>query len=141
MGEVSIVEPLRKEWKERRAADLEAATVVADHFGIHPLVARILTTRNCSRLDAVEAFLQADSSSLFSPFLMHDMERAAKRIRQAIESGEAIVLIGDYDVDGVCSTALMMRTLRKLGANVDFIIPNRLTDCGYWKTGSVTRLM
>ncbi|MFD1676046.1 single-stranded-DNA-specific exonuclease RecJ [Alicyclobacillus fodiniaquatilis] len=125
---VSIGEPLRK-WLPR-TADLDATETLIEQLNIHPLVARVLTTRSCSRVDTAREFLSPDRSSLYSPSLMHDLDKAVKRIRKAIDTEEKIVVIGDYDVDGVTSTTLLIRTLRSLKAQVDYIIPSRVED-GY----------
>ena len=61
---------------------------------------------------------------------MHGMEEAVERIEQALENGEKILVYGDYDADGITSTTVMMNVLLDLGADVDFVIPNRFTH-GY----------
>ncbi len=93
-------------------------------------IARILVGRNLTTFDACKSFFRPDSSHFFDPFLFKDMEKAVERISQAIRDKEKIVIYGDYDVDGVTSTAVMVRILRTLGAECDFHLPNRLTD-GY----------
>ena len=67
------------------------------------------------------------------------MDKAVDRIKEAIEKGEKIRIFGDYDADGVTSTTVMMTTLNKLGANVDFYIPNRFTE-GYGPNEMAFRL-
>ena len=67
------------------------------------------------------------------------MDKAVHRIREAIENREKILIFGDYDADGVTSTTVMMTTLNKLGANVDFYIPNRFTE-GYGPNEMAFRL-
>ena len=124
-----MIATLPRKWLGKQA-DLVAAKELAEQLDLHPLVARVLTTRNCSRVESAEAFLNADRTALLDPFLMHDMGRAVHRIRQAVQAGERIRVVGDYDVDGVTSTTLMVRTLRQLGANVDWYVPSRFTD-GY----------
>ena len=117
---------LKRKWVGKEA-DLDASSQLVEELGIHPLVARVLATRTCSRVESAEAFLNADRTSLLNPLLMHDMERAVHRIRQAVEAGERIRVVGDYDVDGVTSTTIMVRTLHQLGADVDWYVPSRFT--------------
>ncbi len=120
---------LKRKWVGQEA-DVDAVKQLADELGLHPLAARVLATRNCSQVESAEAFLNADRTSLLNPFLLHDMERAVHRIRQAVQAGERIRVVGDYDVDGVTSTTIMVRTLRTIGATVDWYVPSRFTD-GY----------
>ncbi|MBA5819640.1 Single-stranded-DNA-specific exonuclease recJ, partial [Escherichia coli] len=63
----------------------------------------------------------------YDPFLFAEMDLAVARIKRAIELNEQILVYGDYDADGVTSIAVLMKTLRHLGANAEFYIPNRFT--------------
>lgn len=77
------------------------------------------------------AFITANPRELLhDPFLMHDMEKACERLEKAVEAKERIVIFGDYDTDGVTATAVLVRTLKKLGGEVSYRIPHRLKD-GY----------
>ncbi|WP_158520139.1 single-stranded-DNA-specific exonuclease RecJ [Apilactobacillus kunkeei] len=80
--------------------------------------------------DKINGFLNPQLSDLRDPFLLHDMEKACKRIFSAIENDEKITVYGDYDADGITSTSVMYETLENLGANVEYFVPNRFTD-GY----------
>lgn len=103
---------------------------IAKAAGISTLTAQILVNRGVASLEAIEEFLQ-DQTRYYSPLLLTDCEKAAKRILKAIEINEKIVIYGDYDVDGICSTALMYRFLRNLGAkDISYYIPDRKTE-GY----------
>ena len=116
-------------WKEiERQPDAEA-TLVRD-LGIKPLTARLLTNRGLINSADAEAFLRPTLDQLHDPFLLPDMDKAARRIADAITSGERIFVHGDYDVDGVTSTAVYVRTLNKFGANLIFRVPHRHLD-GY----------
>ena len=106
------------------------ADAIAAALSLHPLAARILTQRGHLTPEAVQAFLADGLADLPSPFLMKGMDRAVERLLRAVRSKEAITLYGDYDVDGVCSTALMTLFLKALGAQVTAYIPHRL-DEGY----------
>lgn len=81
-------------------------------------------------IDEAQAFLKKDTSCFHEPFLMKDMEKAAEVIKKAVASGEKITVYGDYDVDGITSTALMVRALREMGADIDAYIPDRQSE-GY----------
>lgn len=93
-------------------------------------IAEILVNRGITTVEAARRFLSREEQCEAEPLLMKDVERAAMRIRRAINAKEEIVIYGDYDVDGVTATSLMMRVLGELGANVSYFIPNRHTD-GY----------
>ena len=90
---------------------------------------KLLSLRGISH-DQIEAFFDPQLSDLADPFLFHDMKKAIGRIRDAIENSERIVIFGDYDVDGVTATAILVRTLLKIGADVSYRIPHRVDD-GY----------
>lgn len=80
--------------------------------------------------DDLHAFFNTPLQSLKNPFHMKDMEKAVRRVYEAIISGEKICVYGDYDVDGVTSTALIYLFLKEVGANVGYYIPNRIEE-GY----------
>src|SRR5699024_1210593 len=94
------------------------------------LIATLLVNRDIVDPIKAKEFLFTESQSFHDPFLLYDMEKAVQRIFSAIENKEKILIYGDYDADGVKSTVLMITTLKKLGANASFYIPNRFTE-GY----------
>ncbi len=94
------------------------------------LMSAVLSSRGISSPDEAAAFLERDRQLHFSPFLMRDMDRAAARITQALASHERIAVFGDYDVDGITSTALLADYLRSRGADCLIYIPRRIED-GY----------
>ena len=98
-------------------------------FHISPMLARILVNRGVSEGE-MEEFLGGDRSSLHSPFLLKDMEKAVALLKQEIMAGRKIRVVGDYDIDGICSTFFLVDTLSFLGACVDYEIPHRIKD-GY----------
>ncbi|MFD0674325.1 single-stranded-DNA-specific exonuclease RecJ [Cohnella sp. GCM10027633] len=98
---------------------------LAEKLGVSRLVAGVLVARGWTSADDTAAFLNAGEEQLHDPFAMKDMRKAADRIARAIASGERIRVYGDYDADGVTSTALMTRLLTLLGANFDTYIPHR----------------
>jgi len=93
-------------------------------------LAALLAQRGCKTVDEAERFINPALSTLSDPFEMPDMDKAAARVRRALTDGEKITVFGDYDVDGVCSTALLVRILRELGGNISAVIPSRFDD-GY----------
>ena len=94
-----------------------------------PLV-EVLVQRGCTNAEEALEFMTPVLSTLRNPFELPDMTKAVERVRRAICDGEKITVFGDYDADGVCSTALMVRVLRGLGGNVSAYIPGRMED-GY----------
>jgi len=94
-----------------------------------PLVA-LFVQRGCKTAEDVAQFMNPALNTLRDPFELPDMHAAVDRIRRALVDQEPITIFGDYDVDGVCSTALLVRVLRMLGGEVSAFIPNRLDD-GY----------
>lgn len=93
-------------------------------------VCRLLAARGVHTVDEARRFLRPALEHVESPDALADLPRAAERLAAAIRAGETILVHGDYDVDGICSTALMTRTLRALGGTVVPFIPDRLRD-GY----------
>lgn len=98
--------------------------------GVSPVLAELLLRLGLSDADAVGRFLHPTLSELADPFLLTNVEPAATRLRQAIAQREEIVVLGDYDVDGVTSTALLVSILRRFGINPRFVVPRRAED-GY----------
>jgi len=99
-------------------------------FGLHPLVARILSNRGFHGEAEIERFLHPNLDDLHDPHLMLGMEPAVVRLAEALGRNEKIVVYGDYDVDGITSISLMVRYLRQLGGSVGYYIPNRMVE-GY----------
>jgi single-stranded-DNA-specific exonuclease len=110
--------------------DEKAESMLARELRVHPLTARLLINRGLTDPAQADAFLRPDLRQLHDPFGLPDMDKAARRIADAIENGETIFVYGDYDVDGVTSTALYVRTLLALGAKVAYRVPHRKQD-GY----------
>ena len=110
--------------------DARAETTLERELRVHPLTARLLVNRGLSDPAQADAFLRPDLRQLHDPFGLPDMDKAARRIADAIENGETLFVYGDYDVDGVTSTALYVRTLTALGAKIVYRVPHRKKD-GY----------
>ncbi len=99
-------------------------------FGISPMVARVLVNRGITDAGDAKMFIERNVESLYSPFLINDMDKAVGRINKAIDNNEQITIYGDYDVDGITSTAIMVSFLTKRGARVNAYIPDRQNE-GY----------
>lgn len=99
-------------------------------LSISEITAHLLVNRGLERVEDAQQFLYVESINYEDPYLLKGMRRATQRIRSAIEQCETILIFGDYDADGVTSTALLVYALRKLNANVLTYIPNRFTE-GY----------
>jgi single-stranded-DNA-specific exonuclease len=118
--------PPRKQW---HIAPPLPAFAADDLRRFHPILARILYNRGFQQAAEAEAFLNGEAT-VIDPFQMQGMPQAVSRIRRAIKNAEKIVVYGDFDADGVTSTALLTTALRTLGANVSAYIPHRV-DEGY----------
>jgi single-stranded-DNA-specific exonuclease len=103
---------------------------LAAQLKISPLLAQCLLNRGHSELADIENFLESRLKNLADPFLLPNMAAAVERLLRAHAEKEPLVIFGDYDVDGVTSTALLVEVLRTLGWTVDFYLPHRM-DEGY----------
>ena len=93
--------------------------------GMPELMHRLLTQRGVDSAEAAEAFLHPRAEQLHDPMLLFGMREAAARLRRAMEQGEAVCVYGDYDVDGVCASAILCDYLQSEGANVEVYLPSR----------------
>ena len=103
---------------------------LAESLKISPLLAQCLLNRGMSEVPAIENFLEPRLKNLSDPFLLPDMGKAVDRLFRAREKNETLVIFGDYDVDGVTATTLLVQVLRPLGWRVEFYLPNRMEE-GY----------
>ena len=111
-------------------------TKIAKKAGLGPEAARLLFSRGIKDEDSLTRFLAPSLDDLHDPYLLHDMDKAVERIRQAIERGELILVYGDYDADGMTSASIVKESLEQLGAECLVYLPNRFTD-GYGPNASV----
>ncbi|MBP0723828.1 single-stranded-DNA-specific exonuclease RecJ [Bacillus sp. RG28] len=116
-------------WKQKEE-NLEVEELFSNKLNISPLLAKLLVNRGITKIDEAEKFLYEENMSFHDPFLLEGMDIAVERVRKAIDQKEKILIFGDYDADGVSSTTVLLLTLKKLEADVDFYIPNRFTE-GY----------
>lgn len=109
-----------------KRADFDA---LSEQFHINPVVARVLVNRGLEE-SQFETFLHPELDKLYDPFLMEDMNQAVRIICHDVEEGHSIRIVSDYDVDGVMSNYILYKGLRRIGADVDYVIPHRVKD-GY----------
>ena len=119
-----------KAWVLRSPAAPEHAQELAVQLGISHTYATLLANRGFHSFVDVQDFLEPSLDRLLDAFTMRDMDRATARIWRAIDEHEAILVYGDYDVDGITSTTLLTSALMRLGARVSYFIPDRIRD-GY----------
>ena len=103
---------------------------ISQKFGIMPLTSVILCNRDIFEEGDIKKILSSELSDLNEARLLPDVDKAAKIIHDYVEAGKKIRIVGDYDVDGVCSTYILYDSIKRLGANVSFYIPDRFND-GY----------
>lgn len=106
------------------------AREISEKLSIGSLLSRLLVMRGYDTPETARRFLSCEAELLHNPFILKDMDKAVERILGAVESGEKITVYGDYDVDGITSVSSLYMYLTELGANVDYYIPNRLSE-GY----------
>ena len=117
-------------WILPERPDPEAVSRLQQELHLPEPLCRLLAARGLADIDGAKVYLRPRLEQLHDPCLMLDLERAVDRLGRAIDHGEKILIHGDYDVDGMCSTTLMTRALRMLGASVIPFIPRRIED-GY----------
>lgn len=138
----------REDWQEIMSRTRQAAwmlqtkradfTAVANRFQISPVTARIIRNRDVVEEADIERYLHGTILDLYDPHQMKDMDLAVSIIKKKVERGERIRIVGDYDIDGVCSTYLLYQGIRRCGGVVDYQIPERIKD-GYGINESIIR--
>lgn len=103
---------------------------LAREFHISPVTARIIRNREIETEEGFKRYLYGGLEQLYEPRLLPDTEKAVRLLRKEMEEGSRIRIVGDYDIDGVCATCILYRALKRLGARVDYVIPERIRD-GY----------
>mgnify|MGYP001170369065 CR=1 FL=1 len=110
--------------------DAQLAKSLSHSLNLSPLISRLLVQRGVTDHDTARRFLHPGIEQLHDPFQLPDFPKSIDRLITAVQKKEHIVIHGDYDADGVTSTAMVNRLLELLGANVSYYIPNRFSD-GY----------
>lgn len=113
-------------------------TALAKRFSISPVTARIIRNRDVVGEEEIRRYLYGTIQDLYDPHLLQDMDKAVAILQKKIQAGSPIRIVGDYDIDGICSTYLLYRGLVRCGARVDYQIPERIRD-GYGINESIIR--
>lgn len=121
---------IQVEWTLKGNKDQESIEKLVKETDYSKTFLTICCQRGLNTKEKIENFIHASQQRLHDPFLMNDMEKAVSRIEKAIKKGEKIFVYGDYDADGITSTALLVDALRTLGGQVAYYIPHRMRD-GY----------
>lgn len=103
---------------------------IGSEFGIDPVIARLIRNRDIQDMKEIRSYLYGTLAEIQSPWKMKDMERAVQILQKKITQKKKIRIIGDYDIDGVTATCILLKGLKRLNANVDTYIPDRVKD-GY----------
>ncbi|MEZ4845749.1 MAG: single-stranded-DNA-specific exonuclease RecJ [Bdellovibrionota bacterium] len=115
------------QWKLREIDSIKAEAI-SNHFGFPKSVAEVLIGRNYDTPEKVKQFITVTLESLGSPFVLHGMTEACDRLALAMREKQNILIHGDFDADGITSSALLTIFLREIGVQVETFIPNRLTE-------------
>lgn len=110
-----------------KKADFDA---IGSRFNIDPVTARIIRNRDVTDMENVDMYLNGTLDRLHDPMMMKDMDEAVSVIASSIRDNKHIRIIGDYDIDGICSIYILFKGLKICGADVDYEVPDRITD-GY----------
>ena len=120
---------IMKKWNIKQS-DAARRKYLSDNLSVSSVVSQLLLNRGIDDIDKAKAFLQSSISELYNPFLMDGMHEAVSRIINALRKKEKVLIHGDYDVDGVTATALLLFTLKEFGVEPVYYIPDRITE-GY----------
>lgn len=120
----------KQKWEQKVNTKNVEIAQIAEELEVSELFIEVCLQRGLDTVEAIQSFLTVDESWFHDPFLMHDMEKGIERIGEALENHEQITIYGDYDADGMTSTALLNETLESLGANVNYYLPSRFVE-GY----------
>ncbi len=117
-------------WDVDPEPDSQLVSTLSGEVGIPANIVKILANRGIDTAETARRFLDPQISDLQDPFNLYGMDKGIERANKALMSNEKIVIYGDYDVDGITATSLLYIVFNKLGAQVDFFLPNRLVE-GY----------
>lgn len=120
---------MNKRWTAYNKS-MDNLELISKEFQLPEILVRAMINRGIDTVPKARTFLNTDLSTLHDPYLLKGMEQSVDRILKAVRSKEKICVYGDYDVDGITSTAIVIKALRELGANGVYYIPNRIEE-GY----------
>jgi len=126
-----------KRWQVSRQ-EKEAAQEISKASKISTTLAQVLINRGLSGITEIDAFITPKLNFLSNPYDIPDMEKAAQRVLLAKEKGERVAVYGDYDVDGVTGTAILLLTMKDLGIDATYYIPHRYSE-GYGLNNSAIK--
>ena len=113
---------------------------ISKKYNISPIVCELLSSRKIESEDELKKFLKPDDSCFHDPFKLKNMDKLVKRIRQAMSKKEKVLIFGDYDVDGVSATAILVKYFMSKDFYVDYYLPNRYID-GYGLTIDTVKMI
>ena len=117
----------QKQWYDSSTADQEEVKRLCREWKTNPYVAEILIRRGYKSSEEIKSFLSPELVNLRDPYELRQMREAVNLLQETIANNRRIVILGDYDVDGITATALMLEFLKKCGKlDLDFFIPNRI---------------
>ncbi|MFH1000464.1 MAG: single-stranded-DNA-specific exonuclease RecJ, partial [Bacteroidota bacterium] len=125
-----LVNDMEKRWAIKEKGNEQVIKNLSKELDISGHLANLLVQRGIETFEEARSFFRPELSQLHDPFLMKDMDKAVSRILKAINNKEKILIYGDYDVDGTTAVALVYSFLKKIGANLEFYIPDRCSE-GY----------
>ena len=106
---------------------------LAKEFNVSNEVIKILFSRGITNKTDIDQFLNSSINQFYNPFQLSGMASAVSAIQQAVKDNKKILIVGDYDTDGICSTAILYKYFESIGKKVDYFLPNRFAD-GYGLT-------
>ena len=121
------------------AQDPDKVRELSQMLSCHPVMAGVLINRNIHTIKAAKDFLNTSLNNMPSPFSLKDMHVAVNRIYNAITDREKILIFGDYDVDGITATVILLNFLRYAGADVSYYIPHRVSEGYSIQPGHISR--
>ena len=119
---------MKSNWRVyTKKADFKA---IGERFGIDQVMARIIRNRGLETYEQINMYLNGTVDDMHSPHLLKDADKCVDILTDKIQAGKKIHIIGDYDIDGICSTTILYKGLKAAGADVTFAVPDRIID-GY----------
>ena len=134
----ALLRPAQRRWVIPAPPPHEAVESLSSRLSLPPALCRILAVRGFADVAAARDYLRPQPHHIHDPLLLAGMDDAVARLAAALRGGERILVHGDYDVDGICSTALYVRALRMMGGRAEPFVPHRLND-GYDLTAAGVR--
>ena len=114
-------------WVEETVSE-ETADRLAQHLSISAILSRFLVSRGLTEAEATRSFLRPKLAELADPFDLPSLREAVERLAQSLKKKESVLIVGDYDVDGITSTVILHRILTTLGTDPTHITPNRIAE-------------